>query len=215
MGSSGRSAASIVGQYLLVFAYLQEYAKSKQMPDSVDELPMLHIESRILLAHGQKVILDSDLAELYGVATKALNQAVKRNQQRFPEDFMFRLTLEEGRHLHFLRSQTVTLERGQYRKYAPYVFTELGIAMLSSVLTSKRAIEVNIVIMRTFVRLRQLLATHEELAQRLENLEWRQNEQAGQIQVVFEAIQQLIEAPAKEESPRRIGFPISEAVHEG
>ena len=174
---------------------------------------MLHIESRILLVRGQKVILDSDLAELYGVATKALNQAVKRNQQRFPEDFMFRLTLEEGRHLDSLRSHSVTLKRGQYRKYAPYVFTELGIAMLSSVLTSERAILANIAIMRTFVRLRQLLATHEELAQRLEHLEWRQGEQAGQIQIVFEAIQQLIEAPAKTEPQRLIGFPTSKALH--
>jgi len=107
----------------------------------------LNVENCILLVRGQKVLLDRDLANLYGVGTKVLNQAVKRNDQRFPEDFMFQLTLEEGREV--LRSQIVTLEsseetRGRHRKYAPYVFTELGVAMLSSVLGSERAILANI-----------------------------------------------------------------------
>jgi phage regulator Rha-like protein len=183
------------------------------MPDSPAELPAFSIESRILLVRGQKVMLDSDLAELYGVPTKAFNQAVKRNQARFPKDFMFQLTLEEGRQLESLRSQSVTLKRGQHRKYAPYVFTEQGIAMLSSVLTSERAILVNIAIIRTFVRLRQILATHEELARRLDALEWRQNEQGQKIQAVFETLQHLIEAPAEEPAKRRIGFPASHAAH--
>jgi phage regulator Rha-like protein len=182
------------------------------MPDSPAELPAFSIESRILLVRGQKVMLDSDLAELYGVPTKAFNQAVKRNQARFPKDFMFQLTLEEGRQLESLRSQSVTLKRGQHRKYAPYVFTEQGIAMLSSVLTSERAILVNIAIIRTFVRLRQILATHEELARRLDALEWRQNEQGQKIQAVFETLQHLIEAPAEEPAKRRIGFPASRAT---
>ncbi len=118
---------------------------------------------------------------------------------------MFRLTLEEGRRLESLRSQTVTLKRGQHRKYAPYAFTEQGIAMLSSVLNSERAILVNIAIIRTFVRLRQLLTTNEELGRQLEELRWKQEEQGQQIQVVFQTIQHLIEVPA--EPKRRIGFP--------
>jgi hypothetical protein len=180
------------------------------MPNSTPEVPGLDVVSRILIIRGQKVMLDSDLARLYGVPTKALNQAVKRNRGRFPEDFMFQLTLEDGRRLEALRSQNVTLEQGRYRKYAPNVFTEQGIAMLSSVLNSERAVLVNIAIIRTFVRLRQILAAHEELARRLEELEWRQDEQAGQIQEVFATIQNLIEEPADTEPKRRIGFPVGE-----
>jgi hypothetical protein len=179
------------------------------MPDSLAELPVYSIESRILLIRGHTVLLDADLAELYGVPTKVFNQAVKRNRLRFPEDFMFRLTLEEGRSVESLRSQNVTLKQGQHRKYAPYVFTEQGVAMLSSVLNSERAILVNIAIIRTFVRLRQMLATHEELARQLEDLRWRQEEQGQKIQAVFETIQNLIEAPA-DEPKRRIGFPTSQ-----
>jgi hypothetical protein len=171
--------------------------------------PVPLIESRIFLIRGQKVLLDSDLTSLYEVSTGALNQAVKRNRERFPEDFMFQLNKQESEQLGSLRSQSVILKRGQHRKYAPYAFTEQAIAMLSSVLRSRRAIEVNIAIMRTFVRLRQLLATHEELARRLEQLEWRQNEQGQQIEAVFETIQHLIEAPAEETERRRISFPTS------
>lgn len=179
----------------------------------IAEIAPVLVERRIYMIRGQKVLLDSDLAELYGVPTKALNQAVKRNRQRFPEDFMFRLTLEEGHYLETLRSQTVTLKRGQHRKYAPYAFTEQGVAMLSSVLSSERAILVNIAIVRTFVRLRQILAEHEELARQLDELRWKQEEQGQQIQSVFETIQHLIEAPA-EEPKRRIGFPTSRARQE-
>ena len=179
------------------------------MPDSEAELPSLSIESRIPFVRGHKVLLDADPAELHGVPTKSFHQAVKRNRKRFPEGFMFRLTLEEGRYLDSLRSQTVTLKRGQHRKYPPYVFTEQGIAMLASVLNSERAILVNIAIVRTFVRLRQILATHEELARQLEELRWKQNEQGQQIQAVFETIQRLMEAPAEETVKRRIGFPTS------
>jgi hypothetical protein len=175
---------------------------------STEPTPVALIESRIYLIRGQKVLLDADLATLYQVETKALNRAVKRNRDRFPEDFMFQLTRQETMEL--LRYQIGTSNEGRGgRRYRPYVFTEQGIAMLSGVLTSSRAVEVNIAIMRTFVRLRQLLATHEELARRLEQLEWRQNEQGQQIQAVFETIQQLIEAPAEEEPRRQIGFPIS------
>jgi hypothetical protein len=180
---------------------------------STEPTPVALIESRIYLIRGQKVLLDADLATLYQVETKVFNQAVRRNRERFPDDFMFQLTRKEDE---ALRSQIVTSNesggRGG-RRYRPYAFTEQGIAMLSSVLTSKRAIEVNIAIMRTFVRLRQLLATHEEIARRLEQLEWRQNEQGQQIEAVFETIQHLIEAPG-DEPKRRIGFPTSADRHE-
>ena len=175
------------------------------MPDPAAHPPVPLLESRIFLIRGQKVLLDADLAALYQVETRRLNEAVRRNRERFPEDFMFQLTRTEDE---ALRSQfAISNEpiRGG-RRYLPYVFTEQGIAMLSSVLRSKQAIEVNIAIMRTFVRLRQLLATHEDLARQLEDLRWRQEEQGQQIQAVFETIQHLIEAPA-EEPKRRIGFP--------
>jgi phage regulator Rha-like protein len=181
------------------------------MPDAQAEISSPLIENRILLVRGQKVMLDTELAELYGVPTGRLNEAVKRNRVRFPEDFMFQLTRQEARELEALRSQNATLKRGQHRKYTPFVFTEHGIAMLSSVLNSERAILVNIAIVRTFVRLRQILATHEELAQRLELLEWRQDEQAGKIQAVFETIQQLIDAPGEEPPKRHFGFLTSDA----
>ncbi len=122
------------------------------------------VESKILIIRGQKVLLDSDLASLYQVTTGNLNKAVRRNRERFPEDFMFHLSLDEAETLLF---QIGRANRGG-RRTCPYAFTEQGIAMLSGVLTSQRAIEVNVAIMRTFVRLRQLLATHEELARRLE-----------------------------------------------
>jgi len=170
----------------------------------------LTIESRILLVRGRKVMLDSDLAAIYGVPTKVLNQAVKRNILRFPEDFMFQLTAEEGREL--LRSQIVTLEiadkRGAHRKYAPFFFSELGIAMLSSVLNSEQAIFANIAIMRTFVKLRQAQIDPEELGQRLDQIEWRQSEQGEQIRAVFDTMERLMEVPA-EADRKRIGFPTS------
>ena len=115
------------------------------------------IEKSIFMMRGQRVMLDTDLAELYGVETRVLKQAVRRNRKRFPEDFMYELTRNEARSL---RSQNVTLKRGQYSKYLPFAFTEQGVAMLSSVLNSDRAIEVNIAIMRVFVRLREMMAAH-------------------------------------------------------
>lgn len=189
----------------------------KAIPQITGAEQEVGIENQILHVRGHKVMLDRDLAGLYGVGTKVLNQAVKRNGQRFPEDFMFQLTLEEGRQL--LRSQIVTLEiedggtaemRGRHRKYAPYVFTELGVAMLSSVLGSERAILANISIMRTFVKLRQTQLVQEELGQRLDQIEWRQSEQGEQIREVFETIGKLMEPPAEAER-KRIGFPTSMA----
>ena len=163
-------------------------------------IPVDRIEKAILLMRRQKVMLDADLAELYGVETRVLVQAVKRNLGRFPEDFMFQLSKEEA---DFLRSQIVTLEkgRGQHSKYLPYAFTEQGVAMLSSVLHSQRAIQVNIEIMRAFIRLRQMLATHIELARKLDALEKRYDSQFKQV---FDAIRQLMVPPEPKRRP--IGF---------
>ena len=171
------------------------------MPESQSVIPAERIEQSILLLRGHKVMLDADLAALYGVSIKAFNQAVKRNRQRFPEDFMFQLTPEENA---ALRSQIVTLEtgRGKHRKYLPYAFTEQGVAMLSSVLNSDRAVRVNIEIMRAFVRLRQLLASHADLARKLDALERKYD---AQFRVVFDAIRKMMEPPP--EKPKgRIGF---------
>ena len=156
------------------------------------------IEKRILILRGQRVMLSTDLAELYEVAPKILVQAVKRNIERFPGDFMFQLDFQEVRHS---RSQFVTLKRGQNVKYLPYAFTEQGVAMLSSVLRSKRAVRVNIEIMRAFVKLRELIASNKELAKRLDELEKKYD---SQFKVVFDAIRQLMAPP--EPKPRRIGF---------
>jgi len=168
-------------------------------------VPLERIEQLILLIRGQKVMLDADLASLYGVETKVLVQAVKRNISRFPDDFMFRLTKEE---FDVLRSQTVTSRSWGGRRYPPYVFTEQGVAMLSSVLRSQRAVQVNIQIMRTFVKLRRMLATHEQLARKLAELESKYDQQ---FKVVFEAIRQLM-APPKEKT-RPIGFGVEENDH--
>ena len=158
---------------------------------------MATIDQRILIIRGQKVLLDSVLADLYGVETKVLLQAVKRNIDRFPEDFMFTLTKQEFNHL---RSQIVTSSRGG-RRTPPHAFTEQGVAMLSSVLRSKQAVQVNIEIMRAFVRLRQMLAENSELTARLEQLEQRYDEQ---FKVVFDAIRELMKP--EEPSKRPIGY---------
>ena len=166
-----------------------------------DLIPIEKIQQGIFEVHGQKVMLDCHLAELYGVETKALIQAVKRNQERFPKDFMFRLSAQEFSRL---RSQIVTSNRvGRGgRRYLPYVFTEQGIAMLSSVLRSERAIAVNIAIMRAFVELRRMAFSYKRLAQKVDDLEKKCDRQ---FRVVFQAIRELI-GPPEEGSTRRIGF---------
>ncbi len=162
-------------------------------------LAPMHVEKKILLIRGERVLLDSDLAALYGVETRVLVQAVKRNAARFPDDFMFRLTPEEGA---ALRSQIVISNVGRGgRRNAPYAFTEHGVAMLSSVLRSPRAVQVNIEIVRAFVRLRSMLSTHVELSRKLTSLEKKYD---AQFRVVFDAIRELMTPPAK--SSRRIGF---------
>jgi hypothetical protein len=155
------------------------------------------IERSILLIRDQRVMLDADLASLYGVTTSALVQAVKRNLDRFPGDFMFQVTQKE---FTGLRSQNVISKRGG-RRYPPYAFTEQGVAMLSSVLRSDQAVRVNVEIMRVFVRLRQTLSTHEQLARRLDALE-RQYD--ARFRAVFKAIRQLVEGESK--PSKRIGF---------
>jgi len=160
-------------------------------------IPVEIIENRIYLIREHKVILDIHLADLYGVETKLLKRAVKRNIDRFPDDFMIELSKEEFENL---RCQIGTSSWGGIR-YKPYAFTEQGVAMLSSVLRSKRAIQVNIEIMRTFVKLRKLLLTHKDLARKLNELE---NKYDHQFKVVFDAIKELMIPPEKEK--RRIGF---------
>ncbi len=178
-----------------------------------DLLPLEHIKNRIFLLRGYKVMLSSDLANLYEVKPKVLIQAIKRNMDRFPKDFMFQLSWEEAMSLETTtvnfqnnpsvnsRSQFVTLKHGKNIKYLPYAFTEQGVAMLSSVLKSKRAVKVNIEIMRAFVYLRELLSANKDLAAKLEALEKKYD---SQFKVVFDAIRQLMAPSTKGKTD--IGF---------
>ena len=177
--------------------------KKKPSPTRLSIAPQV-IERRIYVIRGQKVMLDFELAELYDVSTKALNQAVHRNEERFPGDFMFRLSRDEAQELN--RSQIVTgSQKHRDPRYPPSVFTEHGIAMLSSVLRSQRAVMVNIQIVRAFVRLREILATHKDLARKIEALERKDKEQDAKFKVVFDAIHQLM-IPLPDKPKRRIGF---------
>jgi len=178
-------------------------------------IPAVRIERSILLIRGHKVMLDADLARLYDVSVGRLNEAVRRNVDRFPDDFMFQLTRGE---FEDLRSQIAPLNlKSQFaisssgwggRRHPPYAFTEQGVAMLSSVLRSKRAVQVNIEIMRAFVRLRQILSSHKDLARKLEDLERKIGAHDQQIQAVFQAIRQLMAGP--EPKQRKIGFLVRE-----
>lgn len=180
-------------------------------------ISVVGVEQKIFYLRGQKVMLSPHLAELYGVFTKVLLQAVKRNIERFPQDFMFQLTWEEVSILksHIVtskpsksrnpRSQCVTLQSGANIKFLPYAFTEQGIAMLSSVLRSKRAIDVNIAIIRAFVKMREILATHKELADRLNELERRMGRKDQEVIALFEALRKLMQPPP-EKRKRPIGF---------
>ncbi len=165
-----------------------------------DLIPTERIERAIFNIRGQKVILDDDLSRLYGVTTKRLNEQIKRNRKRFPDDFMFQLNLQEVRDL---RSHFATLKsgRGRHRKYLPYAFTEHGAIMAANVLNSQRAIEASVYMVRAFVHLRELIASNKDLAKRLDELEKKYD---SQFKVVFDAIRQLM-APSPSE-PRRIGF---------
>lgn len=169
---------------------------ARKLVTGQDLVPLEVVERRILLIRGHKVMLDTDLAALYEVPTYRLNEAVKRNARRFPEDFMFRLTTEEAKPL---TSQLAMSKQGRGgRRTLPYAFTEQGVAMLSSVLNSERAVQVNIAIMRAFVRLRHILATHKDLAEKLQVMEKKYDKQ---FKVVFEILRQLMEPPP--DAPKR------------
>ena len=168
-----------------------------------DLIPVENITSKIFMIRGLKVMIDRELAELYGVETRTLKQAVRRNIKRFPEDFMFTLNKEEFANW---RSQFVISNYGNRMglRHPPMAFTEQGVAMLSSVLNSKQAIEVNIAIMRTFVKMREILATNKEFAEKLKSIEEQLSEHDEQFHMVFEAIKQLLQ---EDEKPKkRIGF---------
>lgn len=175
------------------------------MSKQTDLIPLEHISSKIYIIRNENVLIDNDLAELYGVETKVLKRAVRRNIERFPKDFMFTLTKKE---YDSLRSQFGTLKRGRHSKYLPYAFTEQGVAMLSSVLNSEWAIKVNIAIMRAFVKMREYLQSNKKFARKLKQLEKETREkfakQQEQITLIFEAIKQLM---AEEKKPKRkIGY---------
>lgn len=171
------------------------------MKEPVEILPIGRIERAIFLIRGERVILAKDLARLYGVTTKRLNEQVKRNRERFPEDFMFQLTREEVESFKRSRSQFATLKRGENIKYLPYAFTEHGVIMAANVLNSERAVQASVEVVRTFVRLRQMLASNAGLARKLDELERRYD---GQFKLVFEAIRRLMTPP--QPKPKPIGF---------
>ena len=151
-------------------------------------IPEEVLMKKIYLIRGHKIMLDSDLSEIYNVGTKVLKQAVRRNIERFPDDFMFELTIEENE---ILRSQFVTLKRGQHSKYLPFAFTEQGVAMLSSVLNSERAIMVNIQIMRIYVRIREMMMLNKDILHHLESIDRKLNRHDNQIVAVFEYFKQF------------------------
>jgi hypothetical protein len=177
------------------------------MKRSSSVIPIERVERTILLLRGQKVILDADLGKLYGVTTKRLNEQIRRNQARFPEDFVFRLTPEE-------KSEVVAncdhLFKLKFSPTLPLAFTEHGAIMAASVLNSPRAIETSILVVRAFIRLREILITHKELARKLEELERRIESHDEQIQNIFEAIRQLMSRP--ETTRKKIGFEVREAA---
>ena len=177
------------------------------MNRATDIVPVERIEQSIQVIRGHRVLLDSDLATLYGVTTKRLNEQVRRNPERFPRDFMFQLS---GAEFDALRSQTATSKSGRGgRRYPPYAFTEHGAVMLASVLDSPRAIELSVLVVRAFVRLRQMLATHAQLAKKLQELEARLGGHDKQILALVDAIRHLTSLPAPPK--RRIGFVVKEA----
>lgn len=174
-----------------------------QTPSGLLRVPA-ELERRIHVIRGQKILLDRDLADLYGVLTGNLNLAVRRNQERFPADFMFQLTREEHDFLLLQSAIAKPADRRGGRRTLPYAFTQEGVAMLSSVLNSERAVQVNIAIMRVFVKMRELVAANQELGQKIEALERKYENHDDEIRVIFDAIRQLLEPPATPKRP--IGF---------
>lgn len=175
-------------------------ARTRRTPVSLES-----IERRICIIRGEKVMIDGELAALYDVLTKNLNKAVRRNPTRFPPDFMFQLTEEETENLRF----QIGTSRWGGRRYRPYAFTEHGVAMLSSVLNSPRAVQVNIRIIRAFIQLRETLATHKDLARKIEDLQRQQKEHGDQLGTVYSMVKSLILPPTLPK--KRIGFPSAAA----
>ncbi len=167
-------------------------------------IPYNTIIQSIILLRKHKVILDNELAVLYGVPVKRLKEQVKRNIKRFPEDFMFELSQDE---YHYLRINYFgdVRKHGKHTKYLPYAFTEQGVAMLSSVLNNKKAVQVNIEIMRAFVRMRQVLSSHKEILEKLKQLEKKDHLQDKQIKIIFDAIREMMK-PIENKEKKRIGF---------
>ena len=178
--------------------------KKEKKPETNLILPITpeFVERRIYLIRGAKVMLDANLAELYQVPTKNLNLAVRRNPDRFPQDFMFQLTKEETESLR-LQIETSKASRGG-RRYLPYVFTELGVGMLSSVLKGDRAVQMNVFIIRAFVKLREMLATHKDLAIKIEKLEREQKKHSKELTIVYSFIKKFMEKPIQ--PTKKIGF---------
>jgi hypothetical protein len=172
-------------------------------------LPLETVERKIFILRGHRVMLDRDLAELYGVSVKRLNEQVRRNQERFPMDFMFRLNKEEEKAVLLSRSQFATLKRGGNIKYAPYVFTEHGAVMLANVLKSPVAVRASIQVVRAFVRLRQMLATHAELAKKIEGLERKVGKHDTDLQAVLLILQKLLK-PSPKDNSRPMGFTLGD-----
>lgn len=168
------------------------------MKQAIVKIPLERVEGVILLIRGEKVILDTDLAELYGVETRALIQAVKRNSERFPMDFILQLT---GQEFESLRSQLVISKRHGGRRYKPYAFTEHGAIMAANVLNSERAVQASVQVVRAFIKLREMLASNAELARKLAELEKKYD---SQFKIVFDAIRQLMTPPTSK--PKQIGF---------
>jgi hypothetical protein len=203
-----RSAEFTVGKYFFVPVFcdglpLENMATLDGSGQAL--IPVELIENKIFVLRGHRVMLDRDLADLYGVETRVLNQAVKRNADRFPEDFMFELDLEEGKAVMALRSQSVTLKRGEHLKYAPHVFTEHGAMMLANVLSSPVAVRASIQVVRAFVRLRQMLSTNEELARKIDALERKAGKHDADLEGILSMLRKLLQPPPV--APKRtIGF---------
>jgi ORF6N domain len=178
----------------------------KKQPAARELVPMQAIQSLIYVLRGHRVMLDRDLADLYGVETRALNQAVQRNRSRFPEEFMFRLTLEEGKTVVASRSQNVILKWGENLKYAPYAFTEHGAIMLANVVKSARAVRASILVVRAFVSLRQTLTAYEGLVRKMAAIERRVGKHDTELREIIKILRRLLEPPPPEPPKRPIGF---------
>ncbi len=180
----------------------------KKKNESQSEMtPEIIVENKIFLIRGQKVMLDADLAILYGIKTKRFNEQVKRNLKKFPDDFMFQLTVDESKKLNWSQNATSS-QKHRRRHYLPYAFTEHGVSMLSAILNSERAIQMSIFIIRAFIKMRELLSLNKELAQKIEEIEKRQKEYGDQLSTVYSVVKQLIRTPEKRKN--KIGFRIEQ-----